>query len=261
MHSLNELKTTLEPYRHQLIDHSLYAAITDLASLRVFMEHHVFAVWDFMSLLKALQNRFTGLETPWHPAGNRLACRLINEIVLGEESDEDGRGGYASHFELYLRSMTDCGCDVRPMHEFLERLQHDRDLLSALNESSPPPASQRFVHSTFELIERGDSIEIASAFTFGREDLLPDVFRKIVERIDREESGTLQSFLFYLDRHIELDEDRHGPMADRLMIDLCGEDANAWKRAEQAAIGALESRLALWDAITAEMVTQSPATC
>src|SRR6056297_486004 len=107
MDHLNTLKQNLEPYRRQLIDHPLYDAIGDLASLRIFMQHHVFAVWDFMSLLKTLQRRFTGSGVPWLPANNRLAARLINEIVLGEESDDDGRGGYASHFELYLQAMTD----------------------------------------------------------------------------------------------------------------------------------------------------------
>ena len=104
-------------------------------------------------------------------------------------------------------------------------------------------------------------MESAAAFTFGREDLLPDVFRKIVEQVDRDSAGQLQSFLYYLDRHIELDEDRHGPMADRLIQDLCGDDEGEWRKAEQAAIRSLELRGNLWDEITAKIVSHSPATC
>jgi hypothetical protein len=261
MNRIDSLKQNLEPYRRQLIEHPLYDVMDNLSALRTFMQHHVFAVWDFMSLLKALQQRFTGSQTPWQPAGNPLACRLINEIVLGEESDEDGAGGYASHFELYHRAMQTCGCETSQIDQLLVRLQNGVHLESALRESKISPATSQFIMSTFEWIDQGHEIEIASAFTFGREDLLPDLFRKIVGQIDREESGQLQPFLYYLDRHIELDEDRHGPMADRLMADLCGDDPESWKLAEQTAIYALQLRINLWDEITAKILTHSPASC
>ncbi|MDC0274333.1 DUF3050 domain-containing protein, partial [Planctomycetaceae bacterium] len=219
------------------------------------------AVWDFMSLLKALQQRFTGLQTPWLPVHNKLACRLINEIVLGEESDEDGTGEYASHFDLYHQAMQTCGCETFHIDQLIERLRNGSDLESAVSGIDISPATKQFIMSTFAWIQQGSDIEIAAAFTFGREDLLPDVFRKIVGQIDREESGQLQPFLYYLDRHIELDEDRHGPMADRLMADLCGDDPESWKLAEQAAIRALQLRINLWDEITAKVVTRSPASC
>ena len=73
----------------------------------------MFAVWDFMSLLKAIQRELCGVGVPWVPSPNLQATRLVNEIVLGEESDEDGEGGYASHFVLYRRAMQRCGANVQ----------------------------------------------------------------------------------------------------------------------------------------------------
>src|SRR2546425_11084063 len=93
--------------------------IDRLDSLRLFMEHHAFAVWDFMSLLKALQRRLCCVEVPWLPAVDPLGSRLVNEIVLAEESDDDGRGGFASHFDLYHRAMTRCGANSAPIDGFL----------------------------------------------------------------------------------------------------------------------------------------------
>ena len=261
MKPLDKLKQNLAPHRTRLIDHPLYDAITDLDSLRILMQHHVFAVWDFMSLLKALQQRFTGLGIPWLPDKNPLACRLVNEIVLGEESDEDGAGGYGSHFDLYYRAMRDCSCETGHIDRLIQRLREGDTPEHAIEECGAGTAVKEFNLATFDWVSRGDQVEIAAAFTFGREDLLPDVFRKIVEQIDRDSAGQLQSFLYYLDRHIELDEDRHGPMADRLIQDLCGDDEGEWRKAEQAAIRSLELRGNLWDEITAKIVSHSPATC
>src|SRR5262245_17345533 len=109
MPRIEKIKLRLAPLRESLLNHPVYARLDRVEALRVFMQHHVFAVWDFMSLLKTLQQRLTCTQTPWVPPTNHVGCRLINEIVLGEESDEDGQGKFASHFELYLRSMQQCG--------------------------------------------------------------------------------------------------------------------------------------------------------
>jgi len=256
--SLTGIEARLSLLRTALLEHPVYPEIHSLDKLHIFMQHHVFAVWDFMSLLKALQKAICGTELPWLPAKNPQAARFINEIVLGEESDEDGRGGFASHFELYRRAMRQAGADLAPVNQFLTTLQAGSDPESALQWSRVPGSIAAFVRQTFQIIEGGNLCEIAAAFTFGREELLPGVFQKIVESLNQETAGRLDDFLFYLNRHIELDHEEHGPMAAQLMQSLCGDSEDNWQRAEKAAVASLEARLMLWNGIHEAIQTQTP---
>src|ERR1700741_740783 len=108
----------LATLRAELLDHPVYAEVTSVADLRRFMEDHVFAVWDFMSLLKRLQQDLTCTKGPWFPADNVRAARLINDIVIGEETDVDPDGSYLSHLDLYLRAMADVGASTRQFEAF-----------------------------------------------------------------------------------------------------------------------------------------------
>jgi hypothetical protein len=246
---VESLSERLQVWRGELLNHRLYGGLDTLPALQTFMEHHVFAVWDFMSLLKALQHRLCCVSLPWTPPRDSSACRLINEIVLAEESDAAPGGGFASHFDLYLTSMRDCGAATSGIEQLLERLEQGVALPEALNHSQIPAAARDFVRETFAIIENGSTWEIAAAFTFGREDLLPDVFQRIVDELNDREGGCLDSFRYYLERHIGLDGDEHGPMATRLVRALCGADETRWEQATAAAERALRARLQLWNSI------------
>ena len=242
-----------------MLAHPVHDRIDGIDALRVFMEHHVFAVWDFMSLLKALQRGLCCVDVPWTPPANPRACRLINEIVLAEESDADGRGGYASHFELYLEAMRAIGARTDRIDRFVREIRGSRDVIRAVEIADVPQAARQFLTQTFGTIEQGDLHAIASAFAFGREDLLPDVFRRIVDGLAVVGSA-VDHFRYYLDRHIELDGGEHGPLAERLVEDLCGEDSARWRSAEGSALRSLDARALLWDGIHAILVRLNPGT-
>jgi hypothetical protein len=246
---LDHLHERLAPLKTALLDHPVYRSIDCLESLHVFMQHHVFAVWDFMSLLKALQRLLTCVEVPWVPAANDLGCRFINEIVLAEESDHDGDEGFVSHFEMYRRAMAQCGASTAAIDGFVNALRHGVSVEAALDSAQVEATVRRFVQSTFGTIREGTICGMASAFTFGREDLLPGLFQRIVDELNVEAAGGLALFRHYLHRHINLDGGEHGPMAGRLMQSLCGADDRRWSEAEQAAVTALEARRRLWDGI------------
>lgn len=243
------IEEQLNPLRNALLTHPIYGEMDRLEVLRLFMEHHVFAVWDFMSLLKVLQQRLCSVAVPWLPSADTQACRFINEIVLAEESDEDGRGGFASHFELYHRSMKQCGANTAGIDGFLSDLRRGASVCTAIDSPHVPEAARDFVRQTFTIIDSGNLCAIASAFTFGREDLLPHVFQRIVDRLNVEAGGQLEDFRFYLTRHIGLDGDEHGPMATRFVQSLCGSDESLWKVAEETAVNCLIARQKLWDGI------------
>ena len=253
------LTAAIAAERRALLEHRLYGRLQTLEHLAVFMEHHVFAVWDFMSLLKALQVHQTCVSVPWQPQGNAQVRRLVNEIVLGEESDLLPEGGVASHFELYLRAMRQAGADTAQVEHFIALLQSGQPVAAALEQAGVPAAVGAFVRHTFEVIGRGRAHEIASAFTYGREDLIPEMFTQLVNGLERQFPGKLATLRYYLDRHIELDGEEHGEMGRQMVSLLCEGDPRREQESTQAAVAALQSRILLWDGIVlaVEQVDQS----
>jgi hypothetical protein len=249
VYRVQQIQERLTPLKARLLSHPIYQEIDRLDALRLFMEHHAFAVWDFMSLLKALQRRLCCIDVPWLPTLDPLGSRLVNEIVLAEESDDDGRGGFASHFDLYHRAMTRCGANSAPIDGFLGALRHGQSVSTALESVGIAECVRQFVQQTFNVIDGGNLCAIAAAFTFGREDLLPAVFQRIVDELNVAAGGGLEDFKYYLDRHIGLDGEEHGPMANRLLLSLCGSDESRWQVAEQTAADCLDARRRLWDGI------------
>jgi hypothetical protein len=246
--SIAHIEQRIAPLRSRLAAHPLYAAIDNAPKLRLFMQSHVFAVWDFMSLLKALQSRLTCVAVPWVPSDFPQSRRFINEIVLGEESDIF-EGRTVSHFELYLEAMEQSGADTAPVRSLINILA-SQPLSAALE--AIPSGTRAFVANTFELIESGNVHAMAAAFTFGREDIIPDMFRAFVRDLNHR-GNDFSIFAWYLERHIEVDGEDHGPLSLRMREDLCGTDERLWSEAAEAAEQALKARLALWDSILAEV--------
>jgi hypothetical protein len=213
------------------------------------MENHVFAVWDFMSLLKALQHRLTCVTTPWLPPSDPRAARIINEIVLGEESDEIAPGEYLDHFRLYLAAMREVAADTRPIEHFIAALRGGASVEAALAAARIAPSTRRFVQSTLAAVHR-PTHELAAVFLYGREHLIPQMFTRILEVLNAAGLRT-PAFRLYLQRHVALDGEQHGPEARRLLAHLCGDDPARWRDARRAARGALEARHALWDGVAA----------
>lgn len=248
LHTKNLLRR-IEPLRAQIISHPLYNEISDLKDVAEFMRFHVFAVWDFMSLLKALQRELTCVEVPWFPKGDAETRFLINEIVADEESDVDENGRRISHFELYLEAMRQIGAETGEVEGFLESLKQDSAIRQAIRDSKIPEAAKDFTDYTFKIISENQSHVLAAVFTFGREDLIPEMFTSLVSDLDERFSGKLSILKYYLNRHIEVDGDEHSHLALSMTEKLCGDDFRKWQEAEEAVIGALESRVNLWNGV------------
>jgi len=245
----SECAIELGAARERLVHHPIYSLIDRPGRLRLFMEHHVFAVWDFQSLLKAMQQKLTCTSIPWLPTPDPEARRLVNEIVLDEESDELPDGGHASHFELYLQSMRHAGADTKPIERLLGLLAHGAPLSQALAACGGPAAACDFVRRSFEVMESGSTHRIVAAFTYGREDVIPDMFRHLVGSLAAEDPAAWAPFRFYLERHIAHDDEKHAPVCRRIVARLCGDDRARWAEASPTARECLESRITLWDGI------------
>jgi Protein of unknown function (DUF3050) len=246
------LRERIAPLREALLHHPLYDEVDSLDRLRDFMQIHVFAVWDFMSLVKRLQNEVTCRSLPWMPPVSAQIARFANEVVLGEESDLGPDKEPASHFELYLRAMDEIGADTAMVKSFLDKLDRGEQWPAALKEVGVPPGVTDFVRGTLHCAIHGSVVEVASYFFFGREDVIPEMFKRLLRLWDHG-AAEVPYFAYYLRRHIELDGDSHGPWARDMLMTLAGQDENSWKQATCAAERAITSRIKLWDRVQAQL--------
>lgn len=252
--TIAHINTSIQEQKNQLLQHALYEKVKTIEDLHCFLENHVFAVWDFMSLLKALQNHLTCTTTPWLPIGNPEVRYLINEIVVAEETDLAMDGSRQSHFEMYLDAMKQCGASTDQVEKFLIQVVETQNIFVSIKQSDLHPKVKDFLDFTFRVIDHGKTHEIAAAFTFGREDLIPNMFTEILKSFQLNFPETdLSKLIYYFERHIELDADEHGPMAMQMITELCGEDAQKWKEVAEVSALALRKRIGLWDAIEEQM--------
>ncbi|MDZ4758432.1 MAG: DUF3050 domain-containing protein [Bacteroidota bacterium] len=254
---IEQLKKAIEPLRQEIINHKVYSKINDIDDLKIFMQHHIFAVWDFMSLLKTLQNNLTCTTVPWFPKGTADTRHLINEIVLGEESDVDLSGQRKSHFELYIDAMNQCGADTRQIEMFIEEMKLTGNFEKAFNISKAPQQAQEFVDFTFKIISRKKDYLQSAIFTFGREDLIPGMFISIINEIHKNFPNEISIFKYYIERHIEVDGDHHSHLALQMTANLCGNNERFWIEAEKAVVQSLKKRIGLWDGVYKQLIERT----
>ncbi len=250
---INRLQQEIQDLRNQIIHHPLYQHISTVEHLKIFMKHHVFAVWDFMSLLKSLQKNLTCVQTPWFPVGDSNTRFLINEIVVGEESDVDENGVRMSHFELYLQAMNQIGADTTQIHAFIESLKQGTEVKQALSEQNIRSSISSFVNFTFDVVHTEKAHIQAAVFTFGREDLIPGMFLNMVKDIYQRIPNSISGFKYYLERHIEVDGDHHSHLALEMTNQLCGSDEQKWDDALIYTKQSLQQRIQLWNGVLAEI--------
>ena len=257
--ALNRLRTYIEPERKAILKHPLYEHMQHLEALRTFSEFHVYAVWDFMSLLKGLQRNLTSVSLPWLPVGSANSRFLINEIVVGEESDVDRQGIRMSHFEMYLQAMAQMGANTQGIITFISSLRAGESLETAFDRANTPAAARNFVRFTFDLLAENKASNLAAVFTFGREDLIPDMFHAMVQELSKQHPEQLADLIYYLERHIEVDGGHHSHLALEMTETCCGEEVHVWEEASSKVAAALACRRALWDGVMAALETEKMA--
>ena len=247
---VEKIRDSIKEPREKLLNHKLYTEIKSIEDLQIFTSNHIFAVWDFMSLLKALQNNLTCTKVPWIPNKNSETAYLINEIVLAEETDISQDGKRKSHYELYLDAMIDIGVKVENIEKNIMLLSSSDSIENSIEKLDIHPKIKEFLKFTFSIIDEGKPHKIAAIFTFGRENLIPNMFNEILHEFQNNfAEKDISKLIYYFERHIELDEDEHGPMALQMVNELAKNDPLKWEEIRDISIVALEKRIGLWDAI------------
>lgn len=246
----------IQPLQQQLHQHVVYANLNTMADLRCFMEHHVFSVWDFMSIIKYLQQQIAPSTYPWLPRGNADVRRFINELVMEEESDQTEIDGiYSSHFELYCRAMREVGARAEIALDFIQLVQ-EQGIDAALDANIVPLAARKFTRTTFAFIKADKPHCVAAALAVGREKIIPMMFREFLAKMQITPQQA-PIFHFYLNRHIYLDQDFHAPLSMRLLQELCANDEQKMREAEQAAYDAIQARIRFWDGVNSHCQNQN----
>ena len=238
----------ISSFKTRLEDHPVYNAVETVEDLQCFVEHHIYSVWDFMSLIKYLQAEIAPTVFPWTPQGDGNIRRFINELVLEEESDEAGTDGeFCSHVELYLKAMDEVGANTAPVTRFIEAVRK-KGIEKALAGSGIPSPSRVFTSTTFDFIQENKAHRVAAALALGREHIIPCMFRSILQRIGISEHEA-PIFHYYLNRHIHLDEDFHAPLSLELLNRLCEGEQTKIREAIDAANSAVGARIVFWDGV------------
>lgn len=251
------IESELVSLRDDLKNHELYKKLNTVDDIKTFMEAHVYAVWDFMSLLKALQINLTTVSIPWIPKKNTNLVRFINEITLAEESDVNKDGVLKSHYEMYLDAMQEMNADCAKIAGFIDEISKGEDVVKSIEKLSIHKSIKDFVTYTFKIIDTKEDHKIAAAFTFGREDIIPDMFLKIVGETTLKSNKKFDNFIYYLERHIELDGDEHGPLSLQMIEELCGTDDKKWQEVLEVAKESLQVRINLWSAVEEELKSKN----
>jgi hypothetical protein len=246
---LAALSEAIMPLQTALTEHPVYERMRTLEDVQVFMEHHVFAVWDFMTLLKALQTRLTCTSLPWRPIGDAMTRRLINEIVLDEESDEISPGRYGSHFELYLEAMAQAGASDARVSQVVDGWSSSSRAAEVIVSAKLPLSVGHFVAHTWRVAASLEDHSVAAAFALGRESVLSTIFGCIIKELPEASAARLSLLQSYLTRHIELDGESHHDLSLRMLARLCGDDDRKWHDALVVGQASLDARLTLWDGV------------
>lgn len=244
--------------RRRMIEHPVFTAIDDMERLRKFMEAHVFAVWDFMSLVKRLQRELTCVEVPWLPPKDQHAAQLMNEIVLGEETDVGPAGEPISHLELYLGAMREVGARTVKFEAFRSALHGGADLGAAFDQAGIEPFVRTFTGYTLRIAREAPTLEVMSSFFFGREDVIPHMFDHLLKSWSID-AAKAPMFVYYLKRHIELDGDKHGPAAAAILRSAAAGDPERQYRVVIAACESIDARIRFWDGLLASLAARKEA--
>lgn len=228
------------------VEHPIFPRLKSLEAVKVFMEHHIWCVWDFMYLAKSVHSSLSG-RGAWSPSPCPETLADFNDILATEETDIGPTGKLGSHFEFFVEAMEQAGADTIPVRAFQRQVELGEAPLLAMRKSKAPTSAIQFVSATMNDASGPTHIRAAS-FCLAREDLVPRLLRRL-RRYVPWNHPRLEMLKWYVDRHIELDTVHHGPTGRRILAAVIAGDSNRRAEASAAAELAIAARVKYLDAI------------
>jgi hypothetical protein len=246
LYCIEQLTERLSPLILEINHHPLYRSINTVEHLQLFMEQHVFAVWDFMCLLKELHRQIVSTSAPWFPPKDALSANLIGSILVEEEGDVTEDGTYASHYDIYITAMKQVGADTTLIERLMNLLAKGVETECALEQLPVSRVAKDFVKTTFSFFTL-EVHELAAAFVYGREGVTAKMFMPLLDQLKNQMTAShgqkFSTLIYYFERHIELDEESHFPKAIQMLANLVDEDEYKLRQVEAAAVRALTARI------------------
>ncbi len=241
-----------ERYFQILENHKLYERVADEASLRLFIEHHVICVWSYNFLLRDIHQELVTMIHPLNSQSQKEAIRLVSEMILEEEVEEQNDGTLVSHLEIYLEAMQDLGANISPIVSFFDLQDSGQTWQTALKHAHFPTAVSRYARKMSRIAE-GPLHERAAALFYEGEPFIPDAFLMRLGLLGN--AVKIGRLLDYFERHIEGLKRPGFSASGRLVEILCGDDEQMALEAEKAAEEAMKNRVDLWNQISDKLET------
>jgi hypothetical protein len=244
--SENKLISEIENETLTLINHPLYNSIKTEEDVRIYMFNQVWCVWDFMTLVKSIQLNIVPSNILWMPPKYPELGAYIYEVLLTEETDK----GYnsetnSSHFQTYLKAMYESKVDTSSVAAFIKLLENGFDFGTATEKCGIHDEAKEFISTTFEFAK--SELHISTAvFCLSREGVIPDIFMNLLANVSL--SNNFKIFNWYLNRHIYLDSQSHGPLSIKLFKTIV-DTPKKQDEALHASLKALKARNKFFDYI------------
>jgi len=204
---------TLIKVSEDVINHPMFKKLNNIYNIKKYSEFQIWCVWDFMSILKQVQNFIFCNDILWLPPENPNAGAAFYRLIESEETDLGFKGGdlnRASHFQSFRAAMQELNADTKNIDNFLELIKTGKTLPEALNKSGASPQTKSFLLTNNHLIKQSPYNAIA-LITLTRENFLPAVFKSLLSYVNENEK--IELFVWYHKRHIYLDSVLHGPLS------------------------------------------------
>lgn len=225
-----------------LEENEIYKLIDSDEKLRLYMEQQVACVWFYQILLKNITRDILSMTRSIDCRSTKELMQISCALIMEEELDDVLDGEITSHLELFLESMYEVGCNMKPFLSFMESFEEGLSLEKAVEESLFCQSTKRYLLNSLTILDLSLH-EKASALFYEGEPYIPDDFLSYLNTYHGEKVANL---VLYYERHIEGLKKPGYSSTGRMIEILCESSSERFCEAESVAEKVMKNRISLW---------------